>query len=92
MYKLLLNTLYGRMGMITEFYTAKIVKNEDIDKMIKYNLWNAINQYSNTNYSLVKTGKHTDSKLIEIIKEKDKDVPELKIDKKKKEVHLLAYL
>jgi len=86
MYKLLLNTLYGRMGMRTEFFTAKIVKNEDVDKMVIYNIWNAMFDYSNTNYTLIKTGKHIDSKLIEIIKDNDNDndFAEFKIDQRKR--------
>lgn len=83
-YKLLLNTLYGRMGMRTEFYSAKIVKKSDVDKMIKYNSWSVMNEYSNTDYMLIKTGKYIDSKLIEIIKDDDENAPSLKIDQKKR--------
>ena len=33
--KLLLNTLYGRMGMRNEFFKAKIVNKNDLDKITK---------------------------------------------------------
>lgn len=33
--KLLLNTLYGRMGMRNEFFKTKIVNKEDLDKITK---------------------------------------------------------
>jgi len=33
--KLLLNTLYGRMGMRNEFFKAKIVNKKDLDKLLK---------------------------------------------------------
>lgn len=83
-YKLLLNTLYGRMGMRTEFYSAKIVKKSDVAKIVKYNTWSVMNDYSNTDYMLIKTGKYIDSKLIEIIKDNDENAPTLKIDQRKR--------
>jgi DNA polymerase type B, organellar and viral len=33
--KLLLNTLYGRMGLRNEFFKAKIVNKKDLDKITK---------------------------------------------------------
>ena len=59
--------------------------------MIKYNTWSVMNDYINTDYMLIKTGKYIDSKLIEIIKDNDENAPTLKIDKKK-EGHCLVYL
>ena len=86
MYKLLLNTLYGRMGMRSEFFTAKIIKKNEVESEVKYKVWNAIFDYSDTNYTLIKTGKHIDSKLIEIMKdsENENDIPEFKIDQRKR--------
>jgi len=82
-YKLLLNTLYGRLGMRSEFYKAKIVNNKDIGDHTLFNHWKVLHGYSNTEYSLIKTGPYIDGKLIEIIKNTT-DIPEIKIDQRKR--------
>jgi hypothetical protein len=70
-YKYLLNTLYGRMGMKNEFYEAKIVENDKIKEHIKFNHWKIMDEYKNTNYTLIKTGKYIDSKLLEVLDTED---------------------
>jgi len=82
-YKLILITLYGRLGFTYVLYKAKIVNNKDIGDQILFNHWKLIPGYSITDYSLIKTGPYIDAKLIEIIKDTN-DIPEIKIDKRKR--------
>lgn len=80
--KLLLNTLYGRMGMREEFFKAKIVHKEDLNKITKLRNWNVMFEYINTDYVLIKCGNFIDSKLLDIIEMKKEEISEVKIKPK----------
>lgn len=64
---MMLNSLYGRMGMKKEFSSTKIRNKNEINDDVKYNNWKYIYEYENTDYCLLKTGNLIDSKLIDIM-------------------------
>ena len=82
--KLLLNTLYGRMGLRNEFFKAKIVNKKDLDKITKLRNWNIMFEYANTEHVLIKSGNFIDSKLLDLIEMKKEEISELKINQKRR--------
>jgi hypothetical protein len=82
--KLLLNTLYGRMGMRNEFFKAKIVNKKDLDKNTKLINWNIMFEYANTEHVLIKYGNFIDSKLLDLIEMKKEEISELKFNIKRR--------